>query len=124
MKRKKAIFIRFVIAEGDQTRVADLRIEGNKALSQEELLSVIASSPGQPFSDFNVATDRANVLALYLMKAFRSLVRIRNYAATGSPAADQSTLEPPSLQDKSAETRADKKSLPSRRIGAPAVSHP
>jgi outer membrane protein insertion porin family len=111
-KKEGDLFIRFVIAEGDQTRVADLRIEGNKALSQEELLSVIASSPGQPFSDFNVATDRANVLALYFNEGFpEASFESETTPQTGpSPAREQST--PPSLQDKSAETRADKKIAP------------
>src|SRR5580700_2245240 len=60
-----ALLIRFVIQEGKQTRVASLSIEGNHAFKEEELLSVIASTPGQPYSDYNVASDRDNILALY-----------------------------------------------------------
>ena len=64
------LFVRFQIAEGRQSRVGELQIEGNSAFSDEELLGVIASSPGQPFSDFNVTLDRDNVLALYYERGF------------------------------------------------------
>ncbi len=44
------LFIRFVVQEGKQTRVA--------------------STSGQPYSDFNVTTDRDNILALYFNEGF------------------------------------------------------
>ena len=62
--------VRFEVHEGEQTRVASLKIEGNQAFSDEEILGVVASSPGQPYSDFNVSTDRANILALYYNEGF------------------------------------------------------
>ena len=65
-----ALFIRFEITEGQQTRVADLTIEGNQHLSQDELLGVIGSSEGQPYSDFNISSDRDNILALYYDQGF------------------------------------------------------
>jgi outer membrane protein insertion porin family len=64
------IFVRFAVQEEEQTRVASLAIEGNKSFSTDEILDVVASSPGQPFSDFNVATDRANILAMYYNDGF------------------------------------------------------
>jgi outer membrane protein assembly complex protein YaeT len=64
------LFVRFHIVEGRQTRVGELQIDGNSALSDDELLNVIGSTPGQPFSDFNVTTDRDNVLALYYDRGF------------------------------------------------------
>ena len=64
------LFVRFHIVEGPQTLVGDLQIGGNSVLSNDELLGVIGSTPGQPFSDFNVATDRDNVLALYYNRGF------------------------------------------------------
>jgi outer membrane protein assembly complex protein YaeT len=65
------LFVRFRIEEGPQTRVAELRIEGNRAFSTEYLLDqAVDSEPGQPFSEFNVAGDRDNVLALYLNEGF------------------------------------------------------
>ena len=64
------LLIRFKIQEGRQTRVASLSIEGIHAFKQEELLDVIGSTPGQPYSDFNVTTDRDNILALYFNEGF------------------------------------------------------
>jgi outer membrane protein insertion porin family len=62
--------IRFEIAEGKQTRVASLSIEGIHAFKEDELLGVIGSTPGQPYSDFSVTTDRDNILALYFNEGF------------------------------------------------------
>ena len=68
--KSENLFVRFEVQEGPQSRVADLKIEGNKTLSDSELLRVIGSAAGQPFSDFNVAGDRDNVLALYYDQGF------------------------------------------------------
>jgi outer membrane protein insertion porin family len=64
------VFIHFKIQEGKQTRVASLSIEGIRAFKEEELLGVIGSTRGQPYSDFNVTTDRDNILALYFNEGF------------------------------------------------------
>jgi outer membrane protein insertion porin family len=68
--REGDLVIRFVIQEGKQTRVATLSIDGIRAFKQDELLGVIASTPGQPYSEFNVETDRDNILALYFNEGF------------------------------------------------------
>lgn len=68
--REGDLFIRFVVQEGKQTRVASLSIEGNRAFKEEELLGVVGSTPGQPYSDFGVTTDRDNILALYFNEGF------------------------------------------------------
>jgi outer membrane protein assembly complex protein YaeT len=62
--------VKFVIAEGLQTRVASLDIDGNHELSSDELLGAIGSSKGQPYSDFNVSSDRDNILAMYYDQGF------------------------------------------------------
>src|ERR1700681_4640539 len=62
--------IRFIIQEGKQTRVASLKHEGVHAFKEEEILGDVASTPGQPYSDFNVATDRDVILALYFNEGF------------------------------------------------------
>jgi outer membrane protein insertion porin family len=62
--------VKFVIQEGQQTRVAGLTIEGNQQLSQDELLGVVGSSKGQPYSEFNVSSDRDNILATYYDQGF------------------------------------------------------
>ena len=64
------LLIRFKVQEGKQTRVASLSIEGVHAFKEEELLGVIGSSPGQPYSEFGVTTDRDNILALYFNEGF------------------------------------------------------
>ncbi len=67
---KGDLFVRFNVQEGQQTRVADVTIDGNKQLSVDELLGVIGSSKGQPYSEFNVSSDRDNILALYYDQGF------------------------------------------------------
>jgi outer membrane protein insertion porin family len=64
------LLIRFGVQEGKQTRVASLSIEGNHAFKEEELLGVIGSTTGQPYSDFNVTTDRDSILAIYFNEGF------------------------------------------------------
>jgi outer membrane protein assembly factor BamA len=107
-KKEGNLFIRFVINEGVQTRVSDLRIDGNQAFRREELLGVIASSPGQPYSDASVGSDRANILALYFNEGFPEAT----FESTVEPLNPQPAAAEASaniLQDKSSETRADKK---------------
>jgi outer membrane protein assembly factor BamA len=107
--REGNLFIRFVINEGVQTRVAELNIKGNQAFAQEELLGVLSSGPGQPYSEANVGSDRANILALYFNEGFPEAT-FESAVEPITPAAPES---PPNLlQDKSAETRADKKIAP------------
>jgi outer membrane protein insertion porin family len=85
------LLIRFIIQEGKQTRVASLEIEGIQAFTESALLGVIASTPGQPFSDLNVATDRDNILALYYNEGFPN-ARFSSKAERISAAAPASNL--------------------------------
>ncbi len=82
--------VKFVIQEGQQTRVASLAIQGNVQLSQDELLGVVGSSKGQPFSDFNISTDRDNILATYYDQGFseaRFTADVEKIPAAGPNAA-------------------------------------
>src|SRR5260370_488859 len=81
------LLIRFVVQEGKQTRVASLTIEGNRAFKEDELLGVIGSTPGQPYSAFGVTTDRDNILALYFNQGVP--------AATFSATAERAYSTPP-----------------------------
>ncbi len=72
--RQNELFVHLRVQEGPQSMVGKLTLEGNKALSREQLLDVIGSSPGQPFSEFNVSTDRDNILALYYNEGFPEAV--------------------------------------------------
>ena len=64
------LVIRFLIEEGKQTLVSSLQIEGMKFIPEATIMSVVGSSPGQPYSDINVASDRDNILALYFNEGF------------------------------------------------------
>ena len=68
--KKGNLFVAFHIVEGPQTLVSQLEVEGNHALSEAALRAVAGSSPGQPYSDAGVASDRNNILALYYNAGF------------------------------------------------------
>jgi outer membrane protein insertion porin family len=68
--RKGDLFVHFHIKEGPQTLVDTLTVEGTKAITRQTILSKIASSAGEPYSDFNVVSDRDNILALYYNEGF------------------------------------------------------
>jgi outer membrane protein assembly factor BamA len=85
--KKGNIFVRFQVQEGAQTRVASLRIEGNHVFKEEELLDVIGSTPGQPYSDFNVTSDRDNILARYFNEGFPEA----HFTATAERVPQEST---------------------------------
>jgi outer membrane protein insertion porin family len=68
--KENDLFVHIHVREGAQTLVEKLTVEGNKALGLKELLNVIGSSAGEPYSDFNVAIDRDNILAFYYNEGF------------------------------------------------------
>ena len=68
--KKNNLFVSFDIAEGPQTRVETLAIEGNHKLDKDSLEAVVGSSPGQPYSAAGVASDRNNILAMYYNEGF------------------------------------------------------
>lgn len=70
MGKRNNLFVTFRIVEGAQTRIASLKIEGNRAISTAALLSVTGSTPGQPYSESGVSSDRNNILALYFNEGF------------------------------------------------------
>jgi outer membrane protein assembly complex protein YaeT len=65
-----AVFI--AIQEGPQYFVNRLEVEGIEKLNQAAVLSMLSSTAGQPFSDFNVAVDRDTILAQYFESGFPS----------------------------------------------------
>jgi outer membrane protein insertion porin family len=68
--KKGDLFVHFHIKEGPQTLVDTLTVEGTKTITKQTILSKIASSAGEPYSDFNVVSDRDNILALYYNEGF------------------------------------------------------
>src|SRR5882757_1838294 len=105
------LFIRIVVQEGKQTRVASLSIEGNHAFKEDQLLGVVASTSGQPYSDFNVTTDRDNILALYFNEGFpeasfsATAERVSSSAAGQEAAGGNAT----SLQESEKQEQKEKK---------------
>ncbi|HTC43345.1 MAG TPA: POTRA domain-containing protein [Candidatus Acidoferrales bacterium] len=69
-KKSGELVVRFDINEGKQTLVSSLKLEGMKAISEEELRGVLGSLPGQPYSEISIASDRDNILALYFSKGY------------------------------------------------------
>ena len=92
------LFISFAVREGKQTRVASLAIEGIHAFKEEELLGVIGSTPGQPYSDFGVTADRDNILALYFNEGFPEATFSATAERVSPPRATNATQQetPPS----------------------------
>ena len=68
--KKGNLFVAFHIEEGPQTLVSGLEVQGNHALSTEKILAVTGSTPGQPFSEAAVASDRNNILAMYYNEGY------------------------------------------------------
>jgi outer membrane protein insertion porin family len=85
------LVVRFVVQEGKQTRVASLQIEGIHAFKEDELLGVVASTPGQPYSEFNVATDRDNILAMYFNDGYPEA----RFTATAEKVTDSEMMQAP-----------------------------
>jgi outer membrane protein insertion porin family len=58
------------ITEGPQTLVQSVSIDGNQALSDEEIQEKINTKDGQPFSENELALDRDRVLLAYFSRGF------------------------------------------------------
>ncbi len=71
------------IAEGPQTTVGKLTIEGNTALSETEIRSLIGAQEGQPYADVTVINDQTEIMNAYANSGFPS-VRVE-YSATQQP---------------------------------------
>jgi outer membrane protein insertion porin family len=63
-----AVLVR--IDEGPQTLVGVLHIEGNYTIPQDQLLPLLTTTEGQPFSEFNIASDRDSILNYYFNHGF------------------------------------------------------
>ena len=60
----------FTIEEGPQYTVAALEIKGAKALDLSKITGSLSSQPGQPFSEFSVASDRETIIGQYGDRGF------------------------------------------------------
>lgn len=67
---RMAVFLH--VQEGPQTLVSKVAIEGNRAIPDEELLSLLTMQEGQAYSEVNALTDRDSVLNYYFNHGFPS----------------------------------------------------
>ncbi len=58
------------IKEGPQFLVSSLTLEGSERLNISSILPTLSSAQDQPFSEFNVATDRDTILNYYFENGF------------------------------------------------------
>lgn len=84
------LYILFTVDEGKQTRVASLEFSGRQAFSEADLLGVVGASPGQPYSESAVTTDRDNILALYYNEGYPEA----QFRAMAEPALPEGTPPP------------------------------
>jgi outer membrane protein insertion porin family len=91
--KKNNLFVTFHVVEGAQTRISSLKIEGNQAISTATLTGVIGSTPGQPYSEEVVASDRNNILSLYYNEGFPEAT-FHEVAAPGPTPAATPTATP------------------------------
>jgi outer membrane protein insertion porin family len=111
------LFVRFKVEEGKQTRVAALSIGGLRAFKEEELLEVIGSTEGQPYSEFSVATDRDNILALYFNEGFPEASFTATAERVTAEAAEQEAgAENGKTSDKKDERKKEKEENSKNRI--------
>lgn len=82
--RANQIAVIFNINEGPQERVGQLRIEGNRAVSTDTLMSLLSLQPGQPYSNVGVATDRDSVLTYYYNQGYEQ-ARMNTTASASGP---------------------------------------
>ncbi len=68
--RENDLGVLFTVEEGPQWLVSKLEIEGVSDSDRDLLLSTVHSTPGQPFSEFNVANDRDTILAYFYNNGF------------------------------------------------------
>jgi outer membrane protein insertion porin family len=64
------VAIQIPIEEGPQTLVGAFQIVGNQTFSANDLAAVINTAKGQPFSEYNIAQDRDNILNYYFNHGF------------------------------------------------------
>ena len=58
------------IEEGPQWMISKLEVEGIQQLDKKTILAKLSSTEGQPFSEFEVAKDRDNILSEYFSQGF------------------------------------------------------
>lgn len=73
------------VEEGAQTLVGTFHMEGDQAFSEKQLAAYINTAEGQPFSEYNIAQDRDNLLNYYFNHGFPRA----SFEATAKPAPSE-----------------------------------
>ncbi len=73
------------VEEGPQQVIHSLQVDGIERLHRDQILTLLSSVAGQPFSEFNVAVDRDTILAQYFEKGFPRATFEWNYTAAAEP---------------------------------------
>jgi outer membrane protein assembly complex protein YaeT len=63
--KKGEIAVRLHVNEGPQWLVEKLTLAGIDESDRARLMSIVHSAPGQPYSEFNIAADRDNILSYF-----------------------------------------------------------
>lgn len=82
------IAVHLHIDEGPQTRIASFQITGNQKVSSN-LLPLLSTGEGQPYSEQNLANDRESILNYYFNHGFSNA----SLTVTSLPAAGQANRE-------------------------------
>ncbi len=73
------------IHEGPQYFVANLEVEGITQLDKKAVMAQLSSSPGQPFSEYNVAVDHDTILNRYFESGFPDATFEWSYTPAAKP---------------------------------------
>ena len=68
--RENDLGLKLIVDEGPQMLVGAFHLEGNHAFSESQLAAYIDTAQGQPFSEFDIAQDRDNLLNYYFNHGF------------------------------------------------------
>jgi outer membrane protein insertion porin family len=80
--------VTYIIDQGPQWRVANLKIQGNARLDLTPIRQEFASMEGQPYADVNVASDRNRILEYYYSQGFESA----SFSYTKEPGPEPATV--------------------------------
>jgi outer membrane protein assembly complex protein YaeT len=87
---KGRLKVTLTITEGPQSKVGKLVIEGNSALTEQEIRSVIAATEGQPYSDAVLVSDQTEVMDAYYNRGFSN---VRFDYSTQAEAGDPTRID-------------------------------
>ncbi len=68
--RPAALKVVYHVTEGQQQRVSDVKLDGNKHVDTDKLLALLNTEPGQLLSPRNLAGDRDTLVTDYLSRGF------------------------------------------------------